>query len=138
MDREKVIKGLEVCFDSSKECNGCPYIATPYCKTTLRNDVTVLLKEQEETIRNLEQEIRDKNERLKERAEQVDAMLKEQKAKTGHWVSVNDGDTVAIDNDGSVERACYCSECQKYLIASDEYAVYGRYCPFCGAKMEGR
>ena len=47
MDREKVIKGLEVCFDSSKECNGCPYIATPYCKTTLRNDVTVLLKEQE-------------------------------------------------------------------------------------------
>ena len=47
IDREKVIKGLEVCFDSSKECNGCPYIATPYCKTTLRNDVTVLLKEQE-------------------------------------------------------------------------------------------
>lgn len=47
MDREKVIKGLEVCFDSSKECNGCPYIATPYCKTTLRNDVTALLKEQE-------------------------------------------------------------------------------------------
>ena len=46
-DREKVIKGLEVCFDSSKECHGCPYIATPYCKTTLRNDVTVLLKEQE-------------------------------------------------------------------------------------------
>ena len=46
-DIEKVIKGLEVCFDSSKECNGCPYIATPYCKTTLRNDVTALLKEQE-------------------------------------------------------------------------------------------
>lgn len=62
---------------------------------------------------------------------------KEQEAKTGHWVSVNDGDTVAIDNDGCPERACYCSECQKYLIASDEYAVYGRYCPFCGAKMEG-
>ena len=44
---ERVIKGLEVCFDSSKECNGCPYIATPYCKTTLCNDVTALLKEQE-------------------------------------------------------------------------------------------
>lgn len=65
-------------------------------------------------------------------------LLKEQEAKTGHWVSVNDGDTVAIDKDGCPERACYCSECQKYLIASDEYAVYGRYCPFCGAKMEGR
>jgi hypothetical protein len=46
-DREKVIKGLEVCFDSSKECNGCPYIITPYCKTTLRNDILALLKEQE-------------------------------------------------------------------------------------------
>lgn len=64
--------------------------------------------------------------------------LKEQKPKTGHWVSVNDEDIVAIDNDGFPERACFCSECKKYLIASDEYAVYGRYCPFCGAKMEGR
>ena len=108
MDREKVIKGLEVCFDSSRECNGCPYIATPYCKTTLRNDVTALLKEQEAV-----------------------------EPKTGHWVSVNDGDVVTIDNDGFPERACFCSECKKYLIASDEYAVYGKYCPFCGAKMEG-
>ena len=66
------------------------------------------------------------------------ALLKEQEAKTGHWVSVNDGDVVTIDNDGFPERACFCSECKKYLIASDEYAVYGKYCPFCGAKMEGR
>ena len=65
------------------------------------------------------------------------ALLKEQEAKTGHWISVNDGDVVAIDNDGFPERACFCSECKKYLIASDEYAVYGKYCPFCGAKMEG-
>ena len=56
----------------------------------------------------------------------------------GHWISVNDGDIVAIDNDGFPERACFCSECKKYLIASDEYSVYGRYCPFCGTKMEGR
>lgn len=65
------------------------------------------------------------------------ALLKEQEAKTGHWISANDGDFVAIDNDGFPERSCFCSECKKYLIASDEYAVYGRYCPFCGAKMEG-
>lgn len=66
-------------------------------------------------------------------------LLKEQEPKTGHWVSANDGDVVAIDNDGFPERSCFCSECKKYLIASDEYAVYGRYCPFCGAKMaEGR
>ena len=66
------------------------------------------------------------------------ALLKKQEAKTGHWISVDDGDVVRIDNDGFPERACFCSECKKYLTASDEYAVYGRYCPFCGAKMEGR
>ena len=70
--------------------------------------------------------------------EKYDALLKEKEARTGHWVSVNDGDAVVIDSDGFPERACYCSECKKYLIASDEYAVYGRYCPFCGVKMEGR
>ena len=65
-------------------------------------------------------------------------LLKEQEAKTGHWVSANDGDIVTIDNDGCPERSCFCSECKEYLIASNEYAVYGKYCPFCGAKMEGR
>ena len=65
------------------------------------------------------------------------AAMKEQETKTGHWISVNDGDVVAIDNNGFPEKACFCSECKNYLIASDEYAVYGRYCPFCGAKMEG-
>lgn len=65
-------------------------------------------------------------------------LLKCQEPKTGHWISVNDGDAVTIDNDGFPERACYCSKCKKYLIASDEYAVYGRYCPFCGAKMKER
>ena len=65
------------------------------------------------------------------------SLQKEQEPKTGHWVSVDDGSVVAIDNDGYPERACFCSECKKYLTASDEYAVYGKYCPFCGAKMEG-
>ncbi len=66
------------------------------------------------------------------------ALLKEQETKTGHWVSVKDGNIVAIDNDGYPEQECFCSECKKYLTASDEYAVYGKYCPYCGAKMESR
>lgn len=40
------------------------------------NDALKLLKEQHETIKNLEQEIRDKNVRLTERAEQVERLLK--------------------------------------------------------------
>ena len=51
----------------------------PNCALLVR-DALALLKEQEERIKNLEQEIRDKNERLKVRKEQVNTMLKEQKA----------------------------------------------------------
>ena len=113
MDREKVIKGLEHCRlmcegVSHNPCNGCPYQGYQGCFDCADKLKTDALE-----------------------------LLKEQEAKTGHWVSVNDGDIVAIDNDGFPEKACFCSECKKYLIASDEYAVYGRYCPFCGAKMEG-
>lgn len=43
---------------------------------TVLNDALKLLKEQHETIKNLEQEIRDKNVRLTERAEQVEHLLK--------------------------------------------------------------
>lgn len=110
MDREKVIKGLECCLGAI-DCDIEPNEDCPYngmCLCAMALRFDIL------------------------------ALIKEQEAKTGHWVSVNDGEIVAIDNDGFPERACFCSECKKYLIASDEYAVYGKYCPFCGAKMEGR
>ena len=39
--------------------------------------------------------------------------------------------------DGEPWSSCYCSECGEWLVASDEYAVKGNYCPNCGAKMYG-
>ena len=39
--------------------------------------------------------------------------------------------------DGEPLSSCYCSECGEWLVASDEYAVRGNYCPNCGAKMNG-
>ena len=108
IDREKVIKGLEYCVNAYPMCGD----KCPYMHKCM------------EFPRQIKKDALE--------------LLKEQKTKTGHWVSVDDGDVVAIDNDGFPERACFCSECKKYLIASDEYAVYGRYCPFCGTKMEGR
>ena len=39
--------------------------------------------------------------------------------------------------DGEPRSSCYCSECREWLVASDEYAVKGNYCPNCGAKMDG-
>lgn len=108
----------------------------PKCALLVR-DALELLKEQNGLMLALDQS-NAVNGYLNAEVERLNWLLKEQEAKTGHCVSVNDGDVVAIDNDGFPERACFCSECKKYLIASDEYAVYGRYCPFCGAKMESR
>ena len=39
--------------------------------------------------------------------------------------------------DGEPWSSCYCSECGEWLVASDEYAVKGNYCPNCGAYMRG-
>jgi hypothetical protein len=50
-DREKVIKGLEICVDrvpGKYTCNECPYeIDGNYCETNLAKDAIALLKEQE-------------------------------------------------------------------------------------------
>ena len=44
---------------------------------------------------------------------------------------------VLCDRNGYVvDGPCLCSNCGAVLIASDEYAVKGRYCPNCGAKMD--
>ena len=52
------------------------------------------------------------------------ALLKEQEVKTGHWI-----DTTNIIG----FPRCECSECN-----SEAGAIWMKYCPNCGAKMEGR
>ena len=63
--------------------------------------------------------------------------------KHGRWLSrpKNEGwedeeITVIGMVNGEPWASCYCSECGKWLVASDEYNVKGYYCPNCGAKME--
>ena len=51
------------------------------------------------------------------------ALLKEQEAKTGHWI-----DTTKVIG----FPRCECSECN-----SEAGASWMKYCPNCGAKMEG-
>ena len=57
-----------------------------------------------------------------------------------HWVSEEAkrvGWRVGWDNEtfGCPESTCYCSHCGKWLTASDEYPITGKYCPNCGANM---
>ena len=54
----------------------------------------------------------------------------------GRWVD-SKNNTVPFDSDGSPVRSCFCSVCGEWLTASDEYACIGKYCPNCGARMDG-
>ena len=46
IDREKVIKGLEVCKSVDDTCANCPYVKE-VCTTTLSADALALLKERD-------------------------------------------------------------------------------------------
>ena len=52
----------------------------------------------------------------------------------GKWIDDN-GNEVFLSPDGYSQGSCSCSVCGEWLDGSDEYAVMGRYCPSCGAKM---
>ena len=51
-------------------------------------------------------------------------LLKKQEVKTGHWIDTTN--TIGFPR-------CECSECN-----SEAGAIWMKYCPNCGAKMEGR
>lgn len=62
----------------------------------------------------------------------------------GHWIArkkVGFGEwkdvTVLVNLKGCVTDSCECSECGEWLTGSDEYECSARYCPNCGAEMEG-
>ena len=61
-DREKVIKGMELCISPNDECSpdNCPYYVSPnnesgLCWNRLMADALAMMKEQEEEIENLKQ-----------------------------------------------------------------------------------
>ena len=70
MDREKVIKGLEICIDrvpGKYDCYECPYeIDGNYCEINLAKDALALLKEQEAIIKAQQFVLNNACEKLKE------------------------------------------------------------------------
>lgn len=55
---------------------------------------------------------------------------------TGEWIDA-DGNKVRLDADGHPLDSCWCSNCGEWLVASDEYKVFGKFCPNCGWTMIG-
>ena len=54
----------------------------------------------------------------------------------GEWLDIG-GNPVQFDKkaEGCPTRSCYCSVCNDWLTASDEYPAKGWFCPNCGADM---
>lgn len=123
MDREKVIKDNAIRgLQSAIEISGAlVHLRKEHAKAILE-----LLKEQQDEIYALQVEFASENELAEGYAE----LLKEQGAKTGHWIQSNPKFVSAKATGGS--RMSTCSNCGKWGRKSFLF------CPHCGTKMEGR
>ena len=92
MDLEKVIKGLTVCSDGSRSCEGCPYEADhDVCNEKMKADTLVILKELRSS---LETHCGSDAEKL---VEQIDAQ--EQAIETLHLINAKlEGKVEAYEN----------------------------------------
>ena len=109
-DLDVIVKSLRRCSDMTVCPDDCYYrMYAPDCVEKLHMDAIALLKEQNE-------------------------LLKEQEAKTGHWIEDETG--TYTENHDTWE----CSECHEPFTliegTPEENTFY--FCPRCGAKMEGR
>ena len=118
---ENVIKGLE---DIQKHLDTGYSFAIPW-KSELIRDALALLKEQQQQIWELQDQV-----------EYLTDKLKEQEAVEGHWIPIES--PTGVEAFGIKEMTAQdvrCSICDAEEDVS--FAAY-RFCPRCGAKMEGR
>lgn len=52
----------------------------------------------------------------------------------GEWLNYY-GEKMPLNKEGKTTGESYCSVCKMFLMASDEYACCGNFCPCCGADM---
>lgn len=57
IDKEKVIKGLKLCVVTGDFCGECPYDGMTSCIEKLHDDTLAMLKEKEERIELLENQL---------------------------------------------------------------------------------
>ena len=159
-DIEKIKTGI---FEMLQRCSWDDIDKERHRFQPVLNDALELLKEQHETIKSLEQEIRDKNVRLTERAEQVERLLKksvpqsvvdqirwERDTALSQLKEIGKGLGEKMD-DAKLKKGHWevrkrqrtytgtpyikyrCSVCGEWV---DQYEN-SAFCPFCGADMRG-
>ena len=128
MDSEKVIKGLEHCTNGRNGCFECPYSedgfsATIYCKLQIDRDALALLKEQDETIKELQNAY---GYLQKLFFEAQDKLLKEQEAVKPY-----------IDIDEAKCPICKVKLTRQELLGDDVlFEDFYDYCPHCGRSVK--
>lgn len=66
MDKEKVVKGLEICTTRPCYCTDCPYKANCYLDSQeVMEDALALIKEQEEQIKTRDESLEKAREEIK-------------------------------------------------------------------------
>lgn len=117
-DIEKTIKAL-------KDWKNDPLAMNAEIDPCLVDDALALLKEQQQQIWDLQDQV-----------EYLTDKLKEQEAVEGHWIPIES--PTGVEAFGIKEMTVQdvrCSICDAEEDVS--FATY-RFCPRCGAKMEGR
>lgn len=76
-DREKVIKALEVCVNNGfTSCEGCPYDYPDRVGCQAIDDALALLKEQQQQIWELQDQVEYLTDKLKEQDSEIERMKK--------------------------------------------------------------
>jgi small nuclear ribonucleoprotein (snRNP)-like protein len=130
---DKVIRALECTHTDGIECQNCPYWKEDDCAEILNEEVIVLLKEQEETINDLTDTIRQLNQHIKDLSEYMTPYGKLEDVKAcAELLKEKEPIEPEMIMDGLIER--YRCKCGAHLFKSGDYRW--DYCPYCGKKMK--
>lgn len=81
-DEKKIVKGLECCISSSKECEGCPYASEKKCGTMQRMDALSLIRNYRKVNKAQEKVIKELQAKLHESEKDAEKHLKKVKELT--------------------------------------------------------
>lgn len=141
MTIERMIELLEIeheCMlrgahdDCDRKCADCELVQEDDELHEMYTNVVWLLKEQEEQIKNRDESL----EKAREEIKWLRRMLKEQEAKAGKWIPIES--PTGVEAFGVKEMTVMNVRCSVCGSEEDVSFTGYKYCPRCGAKMEGR
>lgn len=131
----ELVKALRHCISDPYgfvECDGCPIFCKGIdCQNDLHNNAAAVIKELQDKVVELEEELNDADIAADDNGWQVEELqaeverLQAQLPKRGEWIRID-------------KHTVQCPLCHRYLDIRGVNVGRGdaNYCPSCGAKME--